>query len=312
MESIDLAATRARKASVGPSVTYQTGTRPPGRGSCPAMWLQTGTMTSRARIAMIEDDAILAELVRELLEGDGFSVATCSHWEDALPFVRREQPDLVMLDLRLGDAEHGWRVLDHLTLDRATRHIPVILCSGAHESLHGRAPALLPQHGVFVLPKPFDLATLLETVAGALTGHPPVARLASGRPPQPSRGRTYSGPLTRREQEIATLIARGYTNKQIALELVLTPGTVANHVGHMLGKLGCSSRVQIAMWASAAGLLQPSAHAQVALAASPPLRMSSAPERDGERLEQAACEDYRLTRQIYERMYAVRRTDADT
>jgi DNA-binding CsgD family transcriptional regulator len=52
--------------------------------------------------------------------------------------------------------------------------------------------------------------------------------------------------LTKREREVADLIARGLTNEQIADQLVLTPGTVANHVAHILAKLDLQSRVQIA------------------------------------------------------------------
>src|SRR5947209_14628183 len=52
--------------------------------------------------------------------------------------------------------------------------------------------------------------------------------------------------LTKRESEVAELIARGLTNEQIAEQLVLTPGTVANHVAHILAKLDVQSRVQIA------------------------------------------------------------------
>jgi DNA-binding NarL/FixJ family response regulator len=52
--------------------------------------------------------------------------------------------------------------------------------------------------------------------------------------------------LTQREREVADLVARGYTNQEIAEVLVLTHGTVANHVAHMLAKLGASNRTQIA------------------------------------------------------------------
>src|SRR5215217_5723806 len=53
--------------------------------------------------------------------------------------------------------------------------------------------------------------------------------------------------LTGRESEVADLIARGLTNEQIAVQLVVTPGTVANHVAHILAKLRLTSRVQIAV-----------------------------------------------------------------
>lgn len=54
--------------------------------------------------------------------------------------------------------------------------------------------------------------------------------------------------LTPREAEIAGLIARGLTNRQIAEALVITPGTTANHVAHILGKLGFRSRTEVAVW----------------------------------------------------------------
>jgi DNA-binding CsgD family transcriptional regulator len=57
------------------------------------------------------------------------------------------------------------------------------------------------------------------------------------------------GRLTAREVEVAALIARGYSNRQIADQLVVARGTVANHVAHILEKLGFQSRAQVAAWA---------------------------------------------------------------
>ena len=65
--------------------------------------------------------------------------------------------------------------------------------------------------------------------------------------------------VTRREQEVAALIARGFSNRDIATELVITEGTAANHVEHILTKLGFSSRAQIATWATEYGLYNESA-----------------------------------------------------
>jgi DNA-binding NarL/FixJ family response regulator len=54
--------------------------------------------------------------------------------------------------------------------------------------------------------------------------------------------------LTPREREVADLLARGYSNQQIAETLVLVRGTVANHVAHILAKLGAANRTQVAAW----------------------------------------------------------------
>ncbi len=72
------------------------------------------------------------------------------------------------------------------------------------------------------------------------------------------------GPLTTREREVAGLVAHGLTNRQIADELVLEPGTVANHVAHILTKLDCRDRAQVAVWAVQTGLLASNAAALAA------------------------------------------------
>ncbi len=68
----------------------------------------------------------------------------------------------------------------------------------------------------------------------------------------------FAGPggvLTPREQEVARLIGRGHSNRQIADELVITVGTAGVHVEHILRKLDMQSRHQVADWARARGLV---------------------------------------------------------
>ncbi|MGI9149159.1 MAG: ATP-binding protein [Chloroflexota bacterium] len=60
--------------------------------------------------------------------------------------------------------------------------------------------------------------------------------------------------LTARQRDVAALVARGYTNQQIAAELVISHGTAANHVQQILGRTGLASRSELATWASQRGL----------------------------------------------------------
>lgn len=62
------------------------------------------------------------------------------------------------------------------------------------------------------------------------------------------------GTLTSREREIASLIARGLSNGEIADELVLSKRTVEKHVANILSKLALTSRAQIVRWAMENGL----------------------------------------------------------
>lgn len=82
----------------------------------------------------------------------------------------------------------------------------------------------------------------------------------TARPPRPlsvGMAPPAASVLTRRQREIAGLIAGGYTNAQIAAALVLTSGTVANHVEHILNRLDFRNRAQVAVWAVEHGLVVP-------------------------------------------------------
>ena len=62
------------------------------------------------------------------------------------------------------------------------------------------------------------------------------------------------GGLTRREIEVARLVTRGKSNREIAQDFVLSERTVESHVQHILTKLGFASRAEIAAWAVRNGL----------------------------------------------------------
>ena len=69
-------------------------------------------------------------------------------------------------------------------------------------------------------------------------------------PESPPAGRETDDPLTRREREVAALVARGFSNREIASELHLSGRTIENHIANIKRKLGRSSRTEIAAWAT--------------------------------------------------------------
>jgi non-specific serine/threonine protein kinase len=72
-------------------------------------------------------------------------------------------------------------------------------------------------------------------------------KLTAAAAQEPAR-QSVSDTLTAREREIAALVADGLSNRDIAEKLVISEGTVEVHVKHVLGKLGFSSRAQVAGW----------------------------------------------------------------
>jgi non-specific serine/threonine protein kinase len=83
--------------------------------------------------------------------------------------------------------------------------------------------------------------------------------LGTGPEPAPPSGAADEvdiGPLSARELEVARLVARGLTNRQIADELIISKWTADNHVGNILRKLDLVGRAQVAAWLAERGLLE--------------------------------------------------------
>ncbi|HET9001167.1 MAG TPA: LuxR C-terminal-related transcriptional regulator, partial [bacterium] len=95
-----------------------------------------------------------------------------------------------------------------------------------------------------------------DAVAYALTDPGVERRERAGG--EPGTAAKDQGPLTARECEVAALIARGLTNREIASTLFISERTADAHVRHILDKLGFGSRTQIAAWAVEHGLPAPS------------------------------------------------------
>jgi DNA-binding NarL/FixJ family response regulator len=101
---------------------------------------------------------------------------------------------------------------------------------------------------------PQEIARAIRTAhAGETLLDPAVAARLVEAIAQPA-GQAAPERLTAREREVLALIARGYANKRIALELGVAEKTVKTHVGHVLAKLGVTDRTQAAVYAVRAGL----------------------------------------------------------
>ena len=128
---------------------------------------------ARKRVVLIEDDDDTRNVMVAALRSDGYDVQASG---DAFGDIRHAHADLVILDLFLHGDAAGWQQLDILTLDPATRGIPVIVCSAAITSL-SEARTKLAMLDVAVLEKPFDLEQLSAAVAAAITSAPRRAEL---------------------------------------------------------------------------------------------------------------------------------------
>ncbi len=153
------------------------------------------------------------------------------------------------VELWLGVAAGYLGLLDETVsdLERAVHVCAVNGAAGFHaEACYELAAVLARRDGRGDVARARLLVAEAVREAGVLDMTPIVAKaeilqgqLESGEP---------STPLTRREQEVAQLVAGGLTSREIAERLYLSERTVQNHVQHVLTKLGLSNRSQIAVW----------------------------------------------------------------
>ncbi len=129
----------------------------------------SAALRTRPRILVADDDEATLELMAELLVDEGeYEVVAYRLDSEVRHYIRRELPDLLILDLLdSGRRETGWHTLELLRLDPDTNQIPVILCSAAAAQLEEHRERV-DKLGVEVLAKPFDIDELLARVRQAL------------------------------------------------------------------------------------------------------------------------------------------------
>lgn len=119
------------------------------------------------KVLLVEDDTSVRELLRVLLEGEGYEIHEARDGLDGLLKAQFTKPDLLILDLMMPDVD-GERVLIQLRSEPKLAGIPVVVVSGKYDALN-RCKDLLGDDNVF--PKPFEPTKLLDRI-GELVGHP--------------------------------------------------------------------------------------------------------------------------------------------
>lgn len=117
-------------------------------------------------ILVVDDTLSLLDLIRDVLEPEGYAVSTCLLARQAYPMARRLRPDLVILDIVMPEVS-GWDVLDRLRKDPLLESAPIVICTAWAEQAAAQMQEL-KEPRLWLLPKPFDPEELLDTVSEAL------------------------------------------------------------------------------------------------------------------------------------------------
>jgi two-component system response regulator VicR len=123
--------------------------------------------TQPKRLAYIEDEAEMIDLVRLILGRRGYTVLGASGGREGLELIRKELPDLVLLDLMMPDMD-GWEVYHQMKSEELTRDIPVIVITAKALNIDKVLGLRIAKVEDYIA-KPFSPQELLQRVEQVLS-----------------------------------------------------------------------------------------------------------------------------------------------
>jgi len=210
------------------------------------------------RIVIADEHPIFLAGLRWLLETEpGLEVAgKADDASGVAPLVRNLCPDILLL----GMTRSGRPTLDTLKeIEASGASVRTILLTTSVDAPEVVAALEHGVRGVVLTDSTAD--TLFESIRTVMAGHFWIGQCVSStsavcRELNAERRRARAFGLTRRELEIVNRVTVGHTNKEIASRLSISENTVKRHLTHVFNKMGASSRVELALFASYHGLLE--------------------------------------------------------
>jgi DNA-binding NarL/FixJ family response regulator len=211
------------------------------------------------RVVLVDDQTLVRRGIRSLLElaGDVTIVAEAADGEEGLEIVRRERPDVVLLDLRM-PKKSG---LDLLREMRNAGDLPPTILLTTFDDDAALIEGVKAGARGYLL-KDVSLEQLTDAIRTVASGGTMIRPAITERV---LRGLEHvrrdfdalnpPDPMTKRELEILRLMAGGYSNREIADALGTAEGTVKNHASSILSKLGVRDRTRAVLKAIELGYL---------------------------------------------------------
>jgi DNA-binding NarL/FixJ family response regulator len=219
----------------------------------------TGVAARPVRVVLADDQTLVRQGIRGLLalSGEVEVVGEGADGDDALALVASQDPDVLLLDLRMPRRD-GIATLE--ALRESGSPVPVLVLTTFDDDELVLAALRAGARGYLLKDVTLEqLVGAVRTLAAGRTLWQPALtdRLVRAVIDRPSAvdGRARPDPLTARELDVLRLLAAGYSNREIATALFLAPGTVKNHVSGVLLKLGVRDRTRAVLRALDLGLL---------------------------------------------------------
>jgi DNA-binding response OmpR family regulator len=128
--------------------------------------LQSMTENIPKKILCIEDEPEMIDLIRLILSRRGFEISGANGGKEGLAIIRKDHPDLVLLDLMMPQMD-GWEVYQQMKADQATKDIPVIVVTAKAQSIDKVLGLHIAKVDDYIT-KPFSPQELLASVDNVL------------------------------------------------------------------------------------------------------------------------------------------------
>lgn len=214
------------------------------------------------RVLLADDETMMRAGARAILSADPQIeiVAEAANGREAVELVRRHRPDVALLDIQMPQL-NGLDATSAILRSNPGTSV-IIFTTFSNDDYISRALSEGASGFLLKSGDPRDLIAGVHAVADGAAylspeaAHHVIRGLSPSRMSRVSAARERIDRLSTREQEVLTLLGAGLSNAQIARRLHLVEGTIKTHVSSILARLAVSNRVQAAIIAYEAGLIE--------------------------------------------------------
>ena len=213
------------------------------------------------RVVVVDDQVLVRTGFRMILDetGDIEVVGEAGDGAAALDVVARTRPDVVLMDVRMPGV-NGIAATERIRSLSPAPKVIILTTFDLDEYLFsglraGASGFLLKDTLAVDLVAAIRVVVSGEAVTAPSATRRLIAHFVATPPAAPAGPDERLAVLTAREREVLTLIARGLSNAEIALDLRVSEGTVKTHIGRILAKLGLRDRVQAVILGYECGLV---------------------------------------------------------
>lgn len=211
--------------------------------------------SSAATILLVDDHPLVRKGVESLVERHYRVIGSADSVSSSVELIRERHPDIVLLDVRIPGGGGSAVVEEVRRFDPDVKFLVLSVSASRDDVLR------MFQAGIDgYLVKTSDEATVIDAIEKVLKGSRPVSPEVAGYLLDIDRDVPEAAGIERltfREKEVTTLVARGYSYREIAKELSMSVKTLESHMHNIFMKLGLASRHELTRLAYETGFIQP-------------------------------------------------------